>query len=208
MAAISYPLSIPTNRKVGPVTFRARSVVAETISPFTGSSQVQKHQGQWWEFEAGLPPMLRADAEEWISFFLTLNGKQGTFLFGDPNGETARGVATGTPLVNGASQTGDLLITDGWTASQTGIMKVGDYFSLGSGSTTRLHKVIESDVNSDGSGNATLRIWPNLRSSPNNDAALDVTAPKGTFRLLTNEMPFSMKAPNLYSVAFAAKEVV
>ena len=152
--------------------------------------------------------MLRADAEEWISFFLTLNGKQGTFLFGDPNGETARGVATGTPLVNGASQTGDLLITDGWTASQTGIMKVGDYFSLGSGSSTRLHKVIESDVNSDGSGNATLRIWPDLRSSPNNDATLDVTAPKGTFRMLSNEMPFSLRAPNVYSVAFAAREVI
>lgn len=209
MAAISFPLTLPTNKKPGPVTLRARSVVAEARSQFTGASQVQKHQGQWWEFEAGLPNMLRADAEVWISFFLSLNGKQGTFLFGDPNGETARGAATGTPLVNGASQTGDLLITDGWTGGVTGIMKQGDYFSLGTGTSTRLHKVIEADVNSDACGNATLRIWPDLRSSPANNDALDVTAPKGTFRLISNEMPFNIKAPNIYQgLTFAGVEAL
>jgi hypothetical protein len=208
MAAISYPLTLPTNKKVGPVTFRARSVVAESRSPFTGATQVVKHQGQWWEFEASLPPMLRADAEVWISFFLSLNGKQGTFLFGDPNGETARGAATGTPHVYGAGQTGDLLVTGAWTGGVTGIMKEGDYFSLGSGTSTRLHKVINADVNSDAGGFATLRIWPDLRSSPLNNAALDVTAPKGHFRLTANEMPFQIQAPNLYSIAFAGMEAI
>ena len=207
MVAIVYPLTLPTNKKVGPITFRSKSVVAESKSPFTGATQVVKHQGQWWEFEASLPPMLRADAEEWISFFLRLNGKQGTFLLGDPNGETARGTATGSPVVNGSSQTGDELITDGWTGSITGIMKAGDYFSLGSGTSTRLHKVIE-DANSDSGGNATLRIWPDVRSSPTDDAPLDVTAPKGHFRLISNEMPFQIRAPNLYSITFAGVEAI
>jgi hypothetical protein len=207
MAAISYPLTLPTNKKIGPVTFRPKSIVAMTKSPFTASQQVQKHQGQWWEFEAGLPPMLRADAEQWISFFLRLNGVQGTFLLGDPNGETARGTATGSPLVNGASQTGDELITDGWTGGITGIMKEGDYFSLGSGTSTRLHKVIE-DANSDACGNSTLRIWPDLRSSPANNDALDVTAPKGVFRLISNDMPFNITAPNLYGITFGGTEAI
>lgn len=50
------------------------------------------------------------------------------------------GVATGTPLVNGASQNvtyatskdtnTQSLITDGWTASTTGILKAGDVFTI------------------------------------------------------------------------------
>lgn len=50
------------------------------------------------------------------------------------------GVATGTPLVNGASQTSTYasvkdtytqsLVTDGWTNSTTGILKAGDIFTI------------------------------------------------------------------------------
>jgi len=198
MAAISWPLSMPTNKKVGPVTMMMSAIVAKTESPFNYSQQRQKQQGQRWEFTAGLPNMLRADAEQWISFFASMNMGQGTFLFGDPNGETARGFATGTPVVKGAGQVGDLLVTDGWTISTTGIMKLGDYISLGSGLTTRLHKIIEADVNSDGSGDATLRIWPDIRESPSDNDTITVSACKGVFVLTTNQVPFNIKAPNIY----------
>jgi hypothetical protein len=36
----------------------------------------------------------------------------------------------GTPLVNGASQTGATLVTDGWTASAANRLKQGDTFTL------------------------------------------------------------------------------
>lgn len=42
------------------------------------------------------------------------------------------GTYAGTPLVNGASQTGTSLITDGWTSST---LNKGDVFTIGSGST-------------------------------------------------------------------------
>lgn len=208
MTAISYPISIPTNKKVGPVTFRPRSIVGNSPSQFTGASQSQKHQGQWWEFDASLPPMLRADAEEWISFFLSLNGSYGRFLFGDPTGETARGIATGTPLVDGSSQTGDQLNIKGFTPNVTGILKKGDYFSIGSGLNTRLHKIIENDLNSDSNGDVTARIWPDIRISPTDGDALDFTAPKGVFKLASNEMPFNLKAPSLYRVSFSGIEAL
>ena len=121
--AITYPLSLPTNVSFSQARMIARSVVGVSRSPFTGEEQVQKHQGQWFEFDGKLPPMTRANAEEGISFLLKLNGRQYTFLLGDPSAKTARGIATGTPLINGASQTGNSLITDGWTASQTGILR-------------------------------------------------------------------------------------
>ena len=205
--AISYPLSLPNTTSFASARMTARSVVGVSESPFTGAQQVQKHQGQWWEFEAALAPMTRANAELWISFLISLNGQQGTFLLGDPLGSTVRGVGTGTPLVKGASQTGNSLITDGWTATQTGILKAGDYFQLGTGSTSKLYKVL-ADANSDGSGDATFDIWPSINTAVANDSALTVASAKGVFRLASNEMGFDLKQAQFYGIAFSARGVV
>lgn len=43
---------------------------------------------------------------------------------------TTVGVATGTPLVNGANQTGATLACDGWTNSTAGILNAGDVFTI------------------------------------------------------------------------------
>lgn len=205
--AITYPLSLPNTTSFASARMTAKSVVGISKSPFTGSQQVQKHQGQWWEFEAGLAPMTRANAELWISFMISLNGQQGTFLLGDPLGSTVRGVGTGTPLVKGASQTGNSLITDGWTASQTGILKAGDYFQLGTGSSSKLYKVL-ADANSDGSGDATFDIWPSINTAVANDSALTIASAKGVFRLASNEMGFDLKQAQFYGIAFSAIGVV
>jgi len=149
--AITYPLALPTHTGIQSVNLRANDIVGMNMSPFSASQQVYKYTGQFWEADISLPPMKRADAEYWITFLMKLNGAYGTFLLGDPSANTARGVATGSPLVNGASQTGYELITDGWTPDTTGILKAGDYIQLGTGSDSRLYKVLD-DVDSDASG--------------------------------------------------------
>jgi len=136
-----------------------------------------------------------------------MNGQYGTFLLGDPANTAPRGVGTGTPLVKGGSQTGDSLITDGWTNSTTGILKAGDWIQLGSGSSSRLHKVLD-DVNSDSGGNATLTIWPSLRSSPADNAVITVNSPKGQWRLATNEMQYSIDEASVYGITFACVEAL
>ncbi len=205
--AVTYPLSLPTNKGIAQIRLTANNVVGMSMSPFTAKQQVYKYTGQFWEAEISLPPMKRADAEYWISFLLKLNGSYGTFLLGDPNGGTARGIATGTPLVNGASQTGQDLITDGWTASQTGILKAGDYIQLGSSSSAQLYKVLD-DVNSDSGGNATLTLWPDLRTAPSDNAPITVVNPKGVFRLSTSEQSWNIDEAAFYGLTFAAREVL
>jgi len=205
--AITYPVSFPASIGFANLNIRARTVVGVNASPFTGQQQVYRHQGQWWEAEVSLPPMKRADAEQAIAFLLKMNGQYGTFLLGDKANPSTRGVGTGTPLVNGASQTGDELITDGWTVSTTGILKAGDWIQLGSGSTTRLYKVLD-DVNSDGSGNATINIFPNLRSSPDDDAAITVSNTQGLWRLVSNETEYSIDNMSIYGMTFACAEAL
>ncbi len=91
----------------------------------------------------------------------------------------------GTPLVNGAAQnvtyaaskdTGtQTLVTDGWSASKTGLLKAGDVFTIAGvfavnpvskQSTGRLQTfVVKSDADSDGAGNAALTIAPAIITS-------------------------------------------
>ena len=154
--------------------------------------------------------MQRADAEQWAAFLLRLRGAYGTFLLGDPNGSTPRGSASatpGTPLVNGASQTGDELDIDGLPVSATGYLKAGDYIQLGSGSTATLHKVLE-DVNSDGSGEATLNLWPKVRTAPSDDATVTVSNAKGNFRLASNETTWDIDQASIYGITFGAVEAL
>ena len=192
--AISYPLSTPTNETIQRVSFFARNTVAVSQSPFTYAQQVHKWQGQRWEADVTLPPMKRADAEEWISFLIKLKGSYGTFLLGDPSAVTPRGTASsspGTPVVNGASQ--------------TGYLKAGDYIQLGSGASAKFHKVLE-DTDTDGSGNATLTIFPDLRSSPADDATVVVTNAKGVFRLSDNLINWNVDEASVYGITFGCAE--
>lgn len=203
--AISYPLTLPTATGFRDLTITADSAVAVTESPWTYKRQVQKNQGQRWMFEVTLPIMNRDDADEWESFFLKLNGQEGTFLMGDPARTSARGIATGTPVVKGGSQTGNSLVTDGWTTSQTGILKANDYIQLGTGSTARLYRNL-SDVNSDSNGDATLDIWPAITAAntPNDNATIVVSSTVGVFRLTEDELPFNASTASLYNYSFKA----
>lgn len=120
------------------------------------------------------------------------------------------GVATGTPLVNGGSQTSSYatvkdtmtqtLNTDGWTNSVTGILKAGDVFTIAgvfdvnpvTKATLPFLKqfVVTADANSGAStGPAALTIYPaiitsgafqNASAGPADNAAITVLGTGGT----------------------------
>lgn len=193
---VTFPLSLPTVTGIAGGTLRMRSIVGMSQAPTSGSQQVQEYQ-EWWEGEITLTPLDTQEKQAlWLAFFAKLRGRSGTFLFGDPLKRTPRGVATGTPLVNGASQTGKILVTDGWTAGQTGIMKEWDSFQVGTGLTSRLHRIL-NDADSDGSGNATFDSFPRIRESPADNAPITLTDPKGLFRLAGNEMNWNFSPGDL-----------
>jgi hypothetical protein len=81
-----------------------------------------------------------------------------------------------------------------------------DYIQLGSGSSARLYMVL-SDADTNGSGQVTLDIWPNLRSAPSNNDPITVVNPEGVFRLANNPSWTVGEAMN-FGVSFVAMEVV
>jgi len=205
--AITYPLSVPTTIGLASVEFRAINAVATSQSPFTYKQQVFVHPGQRWELSASIPPCKRDLAEDWVGFLMSLKGNQGTFLIGDVNSTTARGSAGGTPLVKGGTQTGGTLLIDGATVSQTGWLKAGDYIQLGTGLGARLHKVLQ-DADSDGSGDVTLEIWPDLRASPADNATILIANTVGLFRLKSNTQSWRINDISSYGIQFEAIEVI
>lgn len=184
-----------------------RRVVGRTISPYTLEEQSFKWPGEQWGAEITLPPIKDKEvANAWKAFFVKLKGSYGMFYFGDPSAKTPLGVATGTPVVQGGNQTGNTLVTDGWTNNITGILKAGDYIQIGTGAASKLHMVVE-DANSDGSGVANLTIEPALRNSPADNTPITVTNAKGVFRLANNEFSWSVSPGSIYRISFEAVEV-
>jgi hypothetical protein len=205
--AISYPRVLPTNIGFAQITLRAVNQTSTTMSPFTYKQQIYNHTGQRWEAECQIPPLKRDDAEEWIAWLLSMKGQGGTFLLGDPLGATARGTLGGTPVVNGAAQIGGSLDIDGCTVSVTNWLKAGDYIQLGSASTATLHKILQN-VNTNVSGQATLDIWPSMRTAPTDGATVITSNAVGRFRLNSGQQDWSINNISSYGITFAAVEAI
>lgn len=198
--AISYPLSLPTHTGIASIELRAVNTVAYSRSPFTLKGQAHAYAGEAWEADISLPPMKRADAEQWIAFLMSLRGQFGTFFLNDPSATSVRGTATSATITGSVGdRTVDCTVTSGDT------LKAGDYFSLGTGASTRLYKVLE-DFTGTGAA-ADLEIWPALRDAASS-ATADLTSASGTFRLASNQQSWSVNEASIYGITFGAFEAL
>ena len=204
--AISYPLSLPTTTGFGKFNFQASNVIGVSTSPFTLQVQTYQWPGEQWLVDVDLPQMSQANAEAWVTWLVSLRGQLGTFYLGDPTHTAPTGVATGTPKVNGAQGSmSTTLATKGWTHTVTNILKAGDFIQLGTGSQKRIYKVLNS-VNSDGSGLATLDIFPALREGVSDNQTITLANCQGTFRLQTNDRQWSVDLAQIYGIQFKCEE--
>jgi hypothetical protein len=206
--AITYPLAMPSGLQFSARNWRKQDVTVDIPSPFTGQSQVVSFPGQWVEVTLTLIAMRRADAQDWSGWLTSLKGHVGTFLLGDPLRPTPLGSAAsaaGTPLVMGGAQTGNTLAVDGLPFNATNYLKRGDLINLGTGASTELYEV-QKDVSSNGSGEATLDIWPNLRTSPANNAAVVVAGAQGLFHRMVAATDWQVGEDGLSRLTFDAKE--
>lgn len=93
---------------------RLASSVVAIPSPFTGGLEVQDWGGRWWEYDLRFADMVEADGRKLSAFFAALGGPAMPFLYRDPAlKRDASGL--GSPIVDGAGQSGSILWTGGWT---------------------------------------------------------------------------------------------
>lgn len=201
--SISYPLTIPVS-KFRSIVFTADNVTPFSTSPFTLKDQIYEYGGKRWRVDVQYIPLEIEDFKKVKGFLLALHGSVGYFYFGDTVSTTPAGIATGTPLVNGTATKGAVtLATKGWTTSTTNILKSGDDIQVDGYLYTNV-----TDVNSDGSGNATLDIWPCMHTAAADNTAITTSSAKSIFRLDTDSISWSIANDGKYDVSFSAIEAI
>lgn len=173
MTTYAFPSIAPTEMVLGVIT-NTRSFT----SPFTGATQTESRTGDRLKLRMAFRNLSSADRQDLIAFLMKLNGMEHRFTVRDYS-QTNRGAFGGTPLVNGAGQTGTSLNVDGCSLSITNWIRAGDQFKVGNEL-----KICLADANSNGSGQVTVTFRPALRTSPADNAAITTSSPTGTFMLL------------------------
>lgn len=164
----------------------------ENAAPQDGRVLILNPQA-YWSLANGVSNLFtRSVAEPALKGFLAAIANFEIYLDQNIQAQTV-GAWAGAGAVNGANQTGSSLITNGWTASITGLLAVGDVISiagvyavnpqnyLSTGSLKNF--TVVSTANSDSGGNATLSLSPsitttgaykNVSNAPANGALISV----------------------------------
>jgi len=209
MPAPSYPLSLPATPGFVSSKFAIRRAVAVAQSPFTGQQQTYEYSMALWTAELKLPPMKRAVAAEWQSFFMKLHGRRGTFLLGDPDAKNPRGAISlsATPTLNAAVAIGDYDVSITGVGNSIVAFRAGDYIQIGSTSASKLY-MITADATSNGSGVVSVSVEPTIKATASSGAAVTFVSPCGVFRMDSNDLGWDADYVSKYGIAFSATEAL
>ena len=179
------------------------TLVNQTLS---GKKQVRQIGGQYFSFTVQMPPLQQERAQEVFAFLQKQKGSFEDFTIVAPLDNLGAGKAETDIQVVGAHTSGDAsIVLDGFTASQTGALKAGDIIKFANHSKVYM---VQSDIDSDGTGALTVLISPNLVASLADNEAVTVNKPSFTVYLESNEIMYSTDASGFYSISFDVREVI
>lgn len=199
-------LTFPSILAPSGVSWRLRALTQTQESPFDGTAQTLALPGARWEASLTWQTLRPGHARLLEAFLSSLQGRAGRFTFGPVHGPR-QASGTGTPVVNGAGQTGATLSTRGWAASAQAFL-AGDWLSYtDTTGRRRLHQVTANST-ADGSGVASFAVAPPIRRAGADGAAVEVSAPLGVFRLASDDATISVRPPLLGSVTLEIVEAL
>jgi hypothetical protein len=169
---------VPTSPGTVPNNFSYLAAVGQRMDegavPQDGRVLVLGPAAYWTLATALTTLFVRSVAEPALKGFIAAIANFEIYVDQNVQSQTV-GAYAGTGVVNGANQTGSNLTTNGWTASITGLLNIGDVITLPSvfaanpqnlTSTGALQNfVVTGTVNSDSGGNATIPIYPAITTS-------------------------------------------
>ncbi|WP_445336251.1 hypothetical protein ACSR9E_07225 [Citrobacter koseri] len=187
MAALEWPEDVcPAS-----LTWRPESNTKTFRSPFNGASQTVRFPGTRWVCSLTFNNLSDEKSRRIDALVAELDGEYGRVKIRDW-GRSGRTPA-GSPLVDGANQTGTELHSKGWTAG-TVVLRKGDYITV----NDEL-KIVTADVSSASNGTALIPFAPMLRSSPPANAVIEVANPYGIFKLKDNQQGGGNRVPGVFT---------
>lgn len=155
------------------------------ISP-NNTRQTRDRGGEYWRVSMNFNNLTGDDKAEMQAFLVKLNGMQHRFTLYD-HSKVQRGNFGGTPLVNGAGQTGTSINIDGVT-NTTDWIRAGDHFAVDGDL-----KMAIADADS-AAGAVTILFGPRIVTAPSDGAAITTTNPTGVFMLDAKVSSWSNRA--------------
>jgi hypothetical protein len=196
-------LILPPSIRFQSVSFGIRYNSQNFASPLNGFTQSIELPGAKWFATYNVRPYRYAEAAPLRAFLAKLRGRANTFYGYDP-AALLLGAGGGTPLINGAGQTGSTLVIDGAPINMTGWLRESDYFEV-NGEL----KMVTEDVHTNGSGQATIIFEPPLRYIPADNAPLNITSPRCKMQLVDDDAALWPTSPGRYqTISFSAIEVL
>ena len=194
-----------------PTSPSASSVTIKSIEPTLVSvtqnlkRQVRRRGGQRWQLDVEFPPMTRSEFAPIYAFAVKQQGQFETFTYVPPVIGTSQGDTSESPVVNGAVSVGaNQANVDGLTASQSGIIKAGDFFKF-SGHTKVYMATL--DMDSASSGDSTLTFAPNLLNAVANDETITFASVPFTVAFTQDISQFNTDTTNLFGFTMSLIEV-
>lgn len=138
--------------------------------PLGGAAQRVNRLGNRWRYTVTMPPMTMTDARIWTAA-LTRGLRNGvSYQVLQPDTPTG---TTGTPLVNGAGQTGAAIVVDSARAGYS--VAAGQWLSILTGGRRYLYMAAAYVKLAGGAG--TIQIDPPLRATPADNDPVELAAP-------------------------------
>ncbi len=180
-------------------------------SPLTRGVQTAELAGARWKAELTLPPMQQAAWRSWVAFLAKMRGQAGRVyvvpwhapgssaptygagldLYCDntskkvdastPLCDAVYPVTLGTPVIDGAAQSGNSIAMRGFTPSCYAF-KAGDFFHYNTTAGRTLHMVVE-DAITDAWGEVAVTVEPPIRTAPADAAAVTIANPSCVMRV-------------------------
>lgn len=193
-------IAMPSSPAFRSSTFGIRRAVGVSESPFTGSQQVQIYPKAQWFATLTLPTMSKAQAREWVNFFVLCEGRRNTFLLGDPDYKSINGTAT-TASVAANKDTGTTVVN--LTIGTGKTLNKGSYIQFGTGASTRLHMVVDNNT-----GNGNVSIQPALKEPITTTTTVTLSSPVGLFRMDSNDLSWDADQLSRFGISFSCSEAL
>lgn len=190
--------SIPTTKNPSKIKIVSHYPTIISVS-HSLKKQVRSRGGQRWMIEYEYPVLTRVQFSELFAFLLKQRGRYDTFTISPPTVATPQGGIPGSPIVQGANQTGRSVVTDGWGTTQSNVLVAGDFIKFANHSKVYMITANASS-NGTGTGEATLSIEPALITSPADNSAITVSSVPFTVSLADDNLESEVSMPEFYNL--------
>lgn len=194
-------VTLPTTP--GMASYRIFPVTAGGVeeSALGGAAILINRPGDKWGIEVELPPMAAGQiALNWCAA-LNYGRRQGVLMNWPQNGLSIG--TPGSPLVNGANQSGSSLNIDGASASH--VFPSGQFFSVSQSGRTYLHQLFGPAV-MNGSGAGTCTLVNPLRAIFADNGIIDFAVPKIQGYLIGDPGDWTVNRARHYGLRFTVVE--